>query len=312
MKIRHQQLLEPGSTIALLAPASPLANADELPAVVAAAESFGLRVRQMPSLKKRRDYTAGTGEQRASDLQRAFADPKIHGIACLRGGYGTAHVMPHLDWKLLAAAPPKPFVGYSDLTMLLNPLATHAGRIAWHGPTMNFFLRSDEPTQVSRQALTRALFEPFRPYSLRELCGPHFTPQCIVKGQAKGRLIGGNLSVFHTLLGTPWEPKGRDFILFLEEIGEKAYRLDRMLTHLIQSGFMKRVRGIALGHFTDCGPASGDQAGALAVLRDVLSPLRVPILAGLPVGHERPSFPLPIGARVELDATRGDLHITGA
>ncbi|MBI1289847.1 hypothetical protein GC173_01200 [bacterium] len=311
MKIRFPLPVSRDARVALLAPASPLSNAGELPSVVAAASSFGFRVKEFPSLTRRLDYVAGTGVQRAADLTKAFTDPKLEAVFCLRGGYGTAHTLPHLDFKALGATR-RMFAGYSDLTALLNPLATLGGLVGLHAPTMNFFQRDDEPTRISRAIFEKFLFEPIGALSYREAAGASFVPVTIRKGVAEGRLLGGNLSVFASLIGTPYEPRGKDIVLFIEEIGEKAYRLDRMLTQVIQSGFMNRVVGVVIGHLTDCGPAGNDTDDALTVVKRVLDPLRIPTLAGFPAGHERPSFPLPIGATVRLDATRGDLHIIGA
>jgi len=311
MSIRFPLPITREAHVGLLATASPLANAGELPKVVEAVSSFGFKVKEFPSLKRRLDYTAGTGEQRATDLTKAMTDPKLGAVFCLRGGYGSAHTLPLLDFKELAKAR-KIFAGYSDLTALLNPLATHGGLIGLHAPTANFYLRDDEPTQATRAAFERFLFQPIGPLSYRELAGRWFNPQTIRKGAAEGRLVGGNLSVFASLIGTPYAPKGKDFILFIEEIGEKAYRLDRMLTQVIQSGFMAKVGGVVVGHLTDCGPGNNDNDDALTVVTRVLAPLKIPVLAGFPAGHERPSFPLPIGARVRLNATAGNLDILGA
>jgi muramoyltetrapeptide carboxypeptidase len=296
----------------LLATASPLNDPSQLPSVVAAAESFGLRIKQFPSLTDRLDYTAGSAKSRASDLKKAFAAASIKGIACLRGGFGSAHMLPLLDFAELAKTP-KLLVGYSDLTALLNPLATASGMISLHGPTMNYFLRSDAETMVARAALEHVLFSAPEEIDYSDLCGNAFDPVTLVRGQAEGIIVGGNVSVFDALLGTPWEPKGKGLILFLEEVGERPYRIDRYVTHMIQCGFMDRVAGIVLGQFTDCEPGAPDTGSALEVLKRVLAPLKKPVLAGLPVGHGRPSFPLPIGAHAVLDATRSrfTVRLTG-
>jgi muramoyltetrapeptide carboxypeptidase len=267
-------------------------------------------VKSYPSTIRRLDYTAGTGAQRAKDLTEAFADPDISAVIALRGGFGAAHTIPHLDLRALGKTR-KPFIGYSDLTALLNPIATLGGLVTFHGPTANFFLRKDEPTQRSQAILQRFLAGDLTGLSYRKELGPDFNVETIRSGNAEGVLVGGNLSVLTSLIGTPYAPRAKDMILFIEEIGEKAYRLDRMLTQLIQSGFTQNVRGIVIGHLTDCGPASGDQDDALSVVKRVLAPLKVPTLAGFPAGHERPNFVLPIGARVQLRAGRGDLVITG-
>jgi len=302
--------INPGDEVALIAPSSPLPDPADLLDHVAACEGLGLKVRRFPTLELRVDYMAGTAKQRAADITKAFLDPKIKAVLCLRGGFSAAHTLPLLDLKKLGATR-KLFSGFSDLTMLLNPLMSVGGLMTLHAPTMGVFRKADDLTNASREALKQFLFGGIdAEYSYRGLCEPHFQPVTLRKGRAEGRIVGGNLSVFVTMIGTPWMPKtGGPFILFIEDVHEKAYKLDRYLTHLIQSGFMKNVAGVAVGQFTDCAPAQHDQGAALAVIGRTLAPLKIPVLAGFPIGHDLPSYPLPIGAKAVLDATKGDLVV---
>ncbi|CAN5344034.1 LD-carboxypeptidase [soil metagenome] len=306
MKIQRPNLLREGDTVALLCPSSPLVDQSQLPAIIRATESLGVRVKAFPTTALRDDYQAGSVKQRAADLTRAFLDPKIDGILCVRGGYSAGHMIPVIDWKKLGATK-KFFSGISDLTTVMVPLMTDGNLISLHGPWMGFFLKTDPPSMRSHAALRQFMYQGWRGVSYRELCGADFVPETIVRGTARGRIIGGNLSVFTAMIGTPAIPRRGNYILFIEDVGEKAYRVDRYITQLIQSGFMNNVRGIVLGQFTDCPPATNDRDDAMTVLRRMLKPLKIPTIAGLPVGHDRPSYPLPIGEEAELNANRGDL-----
>lgn len=307
MKVTLPKFPKPGAQAALLAPASPLADQSDLDRCVANAEALGLQIKRYPTLTKRRDYMAGTEKERARDLMRAFTDDKIEAILCLRGGYSTCHVLPLLDWKVIKQSR-KLFTGFSDLTSMLTPLAALSGLASLHAPTMGYF-KENAPRKRSMEALQAFLFGPWGSTSYRELCGKDFQPNALRKGKAQGRLIGGNASVFAALAGTPYMPKRGPFILFLEDIGEKPYKLDRYVTQLIQSGFMEQVAGVALGQFTECDPTGGDTGKAEEVIARLLAPLKIPVLAGLPIGHDEPSYPLPIGVEAELNANKGDLTL---
>lgn len=306
MKCQNPALLKPGDQVALIAPSSPFANPADLEPAVASTEALGLVVKRYPTLTLREDFMAGTPEQRARDLRKAFLDPKVKGIVCIRGGYSAGHLNPLMDWKELGATG-KLFSGFSDITTILTALASQGGLVGLHAPTMGFLGRQDEPTADSREALKKFLFSPWKGTSYRELCGKYWKPRTIRRGVAEGRLLGGNAAVFAGLIGTPVIPKKGPFILFLEDIGEKPYRLDRYVTQILQSSLRDQITGVVLGQFSDCEPGGADKHDALTVLARLLTPLKIPVLAGLPIGHDRPSFPLPIGAKAKLDAGKGEL-----
>ncbi|MCC6546496.1 LD-carboxypeptidase [Candidatus Sumerlaeota bacterium] len=307
MAIKSPHLLKSGDTIALLAPSSPLKNEEELAGCVKFVEGLGLKVKEYPSVRLREDYLAGSDKQRAKDLNNAFGDKHVQGVFCMRGGYGAQRLLPLIDWKL-AAKSRKLLLGFSDITSLIGGLASQSNLASLHGPTPSYFLHGKPGEAESREALRRFIFgELPKKVSYRELCGSAFKPQTIRKGKAKGVLVGGNASVFVCFMGTKYVPKAKSMILFLEEIGEKPYRIDRFVAHMINTGYMKNVGGVVLGDFTDCEPTGGDQRKALEVLADCLTPLKIPVLAGLPIGHARPSYPLMMGKEVTLDATKGDL-----
>jgi len=301
--------LQEGDLVALIAPASPLPNPADLLDHIAACEGLGLRVKPFPTLELRDDYMAGSAKQRAADITKAFMDDRYKAVLCLRGGYSAAHTLPLLDLKAIGATR-KLFAGFSDLTMLLNSIMGVGGLMTLHAPTMGVFRKTDDLTTASREAFKQFLFGQIdSEYSYRGLCEPHFDPIKLRKGRAEGTIVGGNLSVFVTLIGTPWMPKRGPFILFLEDINEKCYKIDRYLTHLIQSGFMKNVAGVVIGQFTDCPPAQHDLGDALTVIERVLAPLKIPVVAGFPIGHDLPSYPIPVGAKASLDGNKGDLVV---
>ncbi len=311
MALRTPNLLHEGDLVALVAPASPMkkdAEADKCAAVV---ESLGLRVKRYPSTRQRLDYLAGTDRQRAADINNAFANDKVKAVFCMRGGYGSSRLLPLVDWKA-AGKTGKPLVGFSDITSLIGAVNSIGGAMAIHAPTPSYFLKNDPAGKRSLEALRECLLEPCAGLSYRERCGRDFKPRIAQRGKATGRLVGGNLSLFAGLIGTPWMPKprrGEDFILFIEEIHEQPYKLDRYLTQLILSGWMKNVAGVVVGGIDDCKPKRPDRWKGPDVVKFCLKDHKFPLLFGLPIGHCRPSYPLLIGADVELDAVKGDLRI---
>lgn len=308
MPVNMPHLPKPGDTVALVGPASPMKDKKEVAGCIAFVASLGFRVKAYPSSHLHEDYLAGSDKQRAGDINRAFADPKIKAIFTIRGGYGSSRLLPLIDWKT-AAKSRKLFTSFSDLTSLMNGLITHSQLSALHAPTPSYFLNDKPGNDLSRAALLQLLTKPAKATSYRELCGKAFKPVIVRKGRAKGLLVGGNLSLFAGLCGTPWMPKAKDIILFIEDIHEKPYKLDRFLTQIINSGYFRNVRGVAVGGLDDCTPTPPDRLDGLAVITKCLTPLKIPVLAGLPIGHGRPSFPFFLGRHAELDAVKGDLVV---
>jgi muramoyltetrapeptide carboxypeptidase len=297
--------LHPGATVAVIAPASPMPNPADVPVCLAVAEQMGFRVKPYPTLDLRDDFQAGSAAQRAADVQRAFADPEVDAILSIRGGYSTQYILPLLDWRAIAASA-KVFSGFSDLTALLNPMALHAGLAGLHAPTLSYFRKPNDLTSASLAAWKAFLTGEWLGVSYRSLCGSHLQPVTIRGGCARGVIVGGNAAVLAALIGTPYLPMEGPFILFLEDIGEKPYRVDRFVTQMIQSGFIDQVAGIVLGQFTDCDPGDA-RDDVMTILRRQLEPLGKPVVAGFPIGHDQPSYPLPIGVMATLDADAGEL-----
>jgi muramoyltetrapeptide carboxypeptidase len=237
-------------------------------------------------------YLAGTDAVRARDLQAVLDDPTIEGIWFARGGYGTARLLDRIDLSA-ARRHPKPMFGASDLTALFSAVLARSRAICFHAP---FVTQLGRAPSFHRASLLAALAG--RPVSV-----PLRAADVIVPGRAEGRLVGGNLTVLVHLLGTPYMPRLDGSILFLEEVGEEAYRLDRLLQHLKASGALDGVRAVALGHLlvpATRRPFPPDR-DPVAVVRDHLAPLDVPVAAGIPVGHGKGTWTLPLGGYAVLD-----------
>jgi muramoyltetrapeptide carboxypeptidase len=288
--------LQPGALIGVVAPAGP-AEPEALALVEPLLARHGYRARLYPGCHARRDYLAGDDEVRLADLHAAFADAEVAAVFCLRGGYGSARLLGRIDADLVARAH-TPLVGYSDITALHAWLG-RAGMVGLHAP-----MPASDLIQPGRDADADALFA-LLGGGLR--AGTEWAPALDAStlhrdGVAEGRLAGGNLSVVASLLGTPFACPVDDAILFLEDVGEEPYRVDRLLTQLNLAGVLAAARGFLLGSFTG-------QASPQRVLADALLPLGKPLLAGWPAGHGTPNRPLPLGARVRIDATRRRLTV---
>ncbi|MGB9662147.1 MAG: S66 peptidase family protein [Moorellaceae bacterium] len=289
--------LQPGDTIGLVAPASPLGNELYLQRGIARLESWGFRVVLHRPLNTGAGYLAGSDEERAAELHAMFASPEVRALICLRGGYGSLRLLPHLDYNLIRSRP-KIFLGYSDITALHLALVQRAGLVTFHGPMIYPELGGDlHPcTEAALRSTLRGSLSSTTLY-----CLPHkgFT---VVPGRARGRLIGGNLSLLTSTLGTPFEVDTREAILFWEEVNEPLYRVDRMLTQLLLAGKLAAAAGMVIGECPGCGDLED-------LLRERLAPVGIPCLYGLPCGHGQPMVTLPLGVLVTLDAGAGYLRI---
>lgn len=281
--------LQPGALIGVIAPAGP-SSAERRAQVPALFERFGYRVRLYPSCYQQLRYLAGTDRQRLDDLHAACADDEVAAIHCLRGGYGCGRLLPDIDTELLRAKP-KLLIGYSDVTAL-HAVLNGLGIPSLHAP-----MPGSDLVQAGREADAEALFSLLR-HGLR--AGP--VPRADLlpgawgqAGVAEGRLLGGNLSLVASLVGTPWAlPMRDDAILYLEDINEDLYRVDRLLGQLSQAGVLQAARGFLIGSFSDAESPED-------VLKEYLLPLGKPVLCGWPAGHGTPNRALPLGLRVRLD-----------
>ncbi len=287
--------LRPGDAIRIVAPAGSF-DATAL-AEGAARLRTRYEVRVGEGIGERRGYLAGDDRRRLEELHRALEEPDVRAIVCARGGYGAARLLDRLPSGTVRRSR-KLLVGFSDVTALHAAWALaglrslHAPMVAWLGAA------SDDALARWFRAVEG---EPPAP----------FATEAIVPGAAEGPLVGGNLAVLAGLAGTPWFPPVDGAILFLEDVGERPYRVDRMLTQLRLAGVFGRVAGVAVGAFTGCD-AGPDGTTVDAVLRDRLGDLAVPVVAGLPVGHVDDNVPLPLGARARIEAEPSRLVVLEA
>jgi len=309
MLIRPKRL-GAGDTIGIIAPASAPPDPKTVDRSVAALEQLGFKVKLAPNVRKRHGFLAGSDRDRAGDLMRMFTNRHVDVILCLRGGYGTARLLPRLDYGVIQRNA-KIFVGYSDITSLHCAFLKKAGLISFHGPMLNSdFVKPDMP-DFTLKSFLRTLTQAAAPGSI---CQGYRgkTVKILRGGIVRGSLIGGNLSLLCTTLGTPWQPSFKKRILFFEDIGEQPYRMDRLLTQLLNCGLLQQVAGIAIGINAECSDPKATGAKEYRqtiedVIKERLLPLKIPLVTGLPFGHVPHNATLPIGAEAILDAKNGDL-----
>lgn len=284
--------LRPEGVIGLIAPAGPATLDVEKAGQWMRARGHELRI--FPGVYERDGYLAGSDAVRLRDLHAAFADPEIDAIFCLRGGYGTPRLLDSLDFNLLRANP-KPFVGYSDITALHLAITRHAGFVTFHGPMLNADLLGDkqQPTESSLFSMLRGQLS-----TGSVLAHPVAYPLTTIEpGIACGPLLGGNLSMIAAVMGTDYEIDADGIILFIEDVNEPLYRIDRLLTHLRLAGKLAHIAGVLVGDM-----AGVDNAALERLLKQTFEPLCIPVLSGWRSGHCDPNLTLPMGATVRLDA----------
>ncbi|UXX77688.1 LD-carboxypeptidase [Reichenbachiella carrageenanivorans] len=308
--------LQKGDTIGLITPASAVTR-QAFEKAVANLEAMGFVVRYTDNMAVRKGFLAGTDQQRLDDLHRMFEDPAIDGIVCARGGYGSGRLLPDINYDLIKANP-KVLIGYSDITALLYGIHKKTGLVCFHGP-VGASEYSDFTTKGFDQVLMRSKnnvkYEV--PKDWEQLADPAYQTLPLVSGRAEGALVGGNLSLMCSLMGTPYDIGFAGKIVFIEEVGESPYRVDRMLTQLLNSGKLAQAKGIAMGVFKGCETKPDDPDFALStslenVLADRFSDLKIPVLYGLPIGHIDDNATLPFGARAELDVEKASLQLMEA
>jgi muramoyltetrapeptide carboxypeptidase len=300
--------LKPGDTIALVAPAS----AGDITAVKVYAEQLvqaGYKVRMAPDIDRRWHYLAGDDEVRAAELNAAFRDPVVRAVIAIRGGYGLSRILDRLDYDALRRDP-KIVAGYSDLTALHMAISRKAKVVTFHSPMpIGGLAKSDPDYAYAIQSFRQMLFADQLP------AGDGWTialptdrpkPTPLVRGTARGRIQGGNLSLVTALSGTPYALQPEGAILLLEDVNEEPYRVDRMLSTLRLAGVLDRVAGVILGDFH----SKPDESAELdRVLRDYFGRLKVPVVTGFPAGHVARNATLPHGAEVELNADQGTVRL---
>lgn len=296
--IRPVPSLRPGARVALIAPAGTLTGPEDVERGEENARSLGWEPRTGANVMRKHRYFAGTDEERLRDLNDAIRDDEIDAIWCLRGGYGAMRLLPDVDFDALARRP-KPIIGFSDLTSLLAAVSGRSRIVCFHGPTARVRL-----TDFSRASLVAAVVNGTDP------CGPAPAARVLRGGTSEGRLVGGNLALVAAMIGTRFAPDLEDSILFLEDIDERTYRIDRMLRQIHLSGALAGCRGIVFGDCTDCPESSASGTRELdEILTEIAELADVPCITGAPIGHIDDQWTLPVGARARLDADARTLNV---
>lgn len=297
--------LKKGDTVAIVAPSGITWDEFDLQLSIESLNVMGLGTKIFPHAMDRYGYLAGTDENRARDLMDAFQAPDVDAIFCLRGGWGAARILDYLDFDVIEANP-KILIGYSDITALHAAIAAKTSMVSYLGPNAGSSWRTFEADVVKGLLFDG---EKLEYKSLTENNGtlvPRINrPRTVVGGRAEGRLVGGNLTVFSSLVGTPYFPDLSGTILCLEDIGEKIYRVDRMLTQLALGGHFKNLKAVALGGFTDCGPDENEPYGGFLlgeVFEHHFAGLGIPVFRGAQFGHIKDNATLPLGALARVDA----------
>lgn len=280
-----------GDKIALITPASPITE-EKLKIAIENVEKLGCIPVFSQNVLLNKGYLAGDDKVRATEIHKYFEDKNIKAIWAIRGGYGCARLLPYLDFGFIAQFP-KIFAGYSDLTVLLNSIERLCNFSTFHAPMAGGFINDYSFAQFKD-----VLKNNKRGIDFVQTTG--YEDYIIGEGKSTGKLVGGNLTLIASLCGTRWEVKMKGAILFLEDVGESPYRIDRLLTQLLQNSELQKVRGIIIGCCKDCEKKVDDNQSLTLkeVLYDRLAELNIPIVYGFPFGHTENICTLPLGAKV--------------
>lgn len=307
--------LRPGDTVGLIEPAGFSDGEPQIEAVKFTVEGMGLVPKVGRHVGNRYGYLAGTDEDRAADINAMFADQTVRAVFAVRGGWGCARLLPFLDWDTIRANP-KLLIGFSDVTALHLAFADRAGFATIHAPNL-----ASSWQRISWESLWRLAFAgdtpTFAPPGLTDpdpVAQDRWRTAAIRPGKASGRLLGGNLSVLSALVGTPWLPDFDGAILFLEDVGEAEYRIDRMLSQLALAGVLGKVAGVVFGQCSRCSAGVPGYIGFSIpqILEQYFGRLGVPAFRGANIGHVANQLSLPVGARVEIDADAGSIRLLEA
>ena len=303
--------LRAGDTIGLVSPANATFEREPLKIAIESLQALGFKVKPGQHVAARRGPFAGTDEQRAADVNAMFADDSVAGILALTGGSGCNRIVDKLDYELIKRKP-KFFGGFSDLTSLVNAIHRQTGLVAFHSPVAgsewnDYSVQSFKAVAMNAEAavLRNPAVKPVDDVVAREERITTIRP-----GRAQGRLVGGNLTVLASLAGSAYFPDCRGALLFLEDINEYIYRIDRCLSTLRLTGALGQLAGVVLGRFTKCEP--GDGYGSLTldeVFDDYFLPLNVPVFRGAAIGHIKRKLTVPVGAMAEMDADMGTIRL---
>ena len=309
-KIIKPKRLKVGDTLGVIAPASALSE-KTVTRAIENLTNLGFKIKLGKNVRAQNGYLAGTDAERLEDLHWAFSDPEVDAVWCIRGGYGATRLLPKVDFKLIKKNP-KIFIGYSDITALHVAIFQKTGLVTFHGP-----VGTSDYTDFTKPNVWNLLTNPTPQYQLinAEINAKNesnlFKTEVITAGKCRGQLIGGNLSLLSAMDGTPFaldNLKGK--ILFMEDIDERPYRIDRMLTQMLQSHDLSKLAGIALGIFEGCNPKTDENSLSLMdCLKDRLGNLGIPVIYGLSFGHISNQYTLPVGIEADMDTETGILTL---
>ncbi len=312
MTLLKPERLNFGDTVGIIAPASAPPDPKAVDRAAEGLEKFGFKPKLAKNVRARLGFLAGTDRERAADVMQMFTDKKVKAIICVRGGYGTARILDRLDYDVIRRNP-KIFSGYSDITSLHFAFMKKINLLSFHAPMLNGELVDPKIPEFARDSFFRSVM---KDSPARSICNGYDKKSVSILrgGIVEGRLVGGNLSLICAAIGTPFVPSFKGKILFFEDISEKPYKLDRMLTQLLNAGILAQVVGVAVGVNKDCEsdakPGGEYRQSGTDVVKERLSSLRVPIVTGLPFGHVDLNATIPVGVMARLDGKHGDLVIT--
>ena len=297
--------LLPGQTVGIISPSA--ATTDEMEVIAKEGmEALGLKVKLGKNFKNRFGHLAGTDEERAEDFNAMFADPEIKAIICLRGGSGAARILPLIDYDLVKANP-KPLLGHSDITALQCALYCKAGLISFHGPNGSSSWNSFHTTQFQELFFDQKLITFKNEVAIEgDLNSESLQLKTITPGIVNGKILGGNLSVLSDLSGTPYYPDFQDAILFVEDVAEQPYRIDRMMSTLKLNGTLAKIKGFVFGQCSNC-KATNESLTVEQIVDHYILPLGIPAYIGAMIGHIPQQFIIPVGSNVELNANQGTI-----
>lgn len=301
--------LHKGDKIGLVSPGSPQDEVFDYQIADETIRALGLVPKHGKNFGKVHGYFAGNDKERAADVNAMFADKSIKAIMAVRGGWGTARILPYLDFEIIKKNP-KPLIGYSDITALHMALQAKTGLVSFHGPNA-----TSAWGKKTQENFIPMMFEGAKTVYTNPDAGEDrlvqrkWRTQTIGRGKARGRLIGGNLTVLTALIGTPFMPDTNGAILFTEDVDEAEYRIDRMLTQLGQAGHLKGIKGFVFGQCSNCKASSGRKFTLHSVLRQHIGKLDIPAFQGAFFGHMKDQYTIPLGIMAELDADLGTIRL---
>jgi len=300
--------LKQGDLIGLVTPGSPIKD-EQLEETIRKLENLGFRTYYRDTVLSEYGYFAGRDRERADELMHMFANKEVDAIWCVRGGYGSIRILNLLNFEMIEKNP-KVFIGYSDITALLTSIHEQTGLVTYHGP-----VGISDFNDFSLKSLEKVVLDPGKhyryPYERDDETedNPEYDRYTIHGGRAEGALIGGNISVLDSMIGSRFEPSFENKIVYLEEIEEKTYRVDKMLFHLLEATNLKMAAGIVMGVMGDCNINDEPRLTLKEAIRDLMEPLEIPVSYGLSFGHIKKMVTIPNGIQARMNADRNSLKL---